>query len=107
MISLIDGVSLDGLYPHEDFLISWFLHRLGTGGSLILDDLKDILKRKSRALEFQRDYETFKSMVKRQGERQGFFMKNDLRAVGYMPDRPVSFGGRCRMLILLKAPMGL
>ena len=67
MISLIEGVGLDGLYPHEEYLISWFLQRLGTGGSLILDDLKDILKRKSRALEFQRDYETFKSMVKRQG----------------------------------------
>lgn len=82
MISIIDGVDLEGLYPHEDFLISWFLYKLGTGGSLILDDLKDILKRKARALEFQRDYETFKSMVKSQGERQGFFMKNDLKGSG-------------------------
>jgi uncharacterized membrane protein len=107
MISLIDGVSLDGLYPHEDFLISWFLHRLGTGGSLILDDLKDILKRKSRALEFQRDYETFKSMVKRQGERQGFFMKNDLKGSGvYALIGLFLLVAGVASLILLKAPMG-
>ncbi|MGI5850942.1 MAG: DUF2207 domain-containing protein [Caldicoprobacterales bacterium] len=108
MISLIEGVGLDGLYPHEEYLISWFLHKLGTGGSLILDDLKNILKRKSRALEFQRDYESFKNMVKRQGERQGFFMKNDLKGSGiYALIGLFLLATGVISLLLLKAPVGV
>jgi uncharacterized membrane protein len=82
MIRQIDGASLDDLYPHEKFLITWFLHKLGGDGSLILDDLKDMLKKRAVALQFHKDYETFKSMVKKDGENRGFFTKNDMRGSG-------------------------
>ena len=77
-ISKIDGAELNNLYPHESFLISWFIDKLGDGRSLILDDLKDMLKKRSRAIEFHEDYEDFQSLVREQGEAQGFFTKNDL-----------------------------
>lgn len=77
-ISKIDGAVLDDLYPHESFLIHWFIDKLGDGRSLILDDLKSILKKRSKALEFHEDYEEFRSLVREQGEAQGFFTKNDL-----------------------------
>ncbi|MFY9295478.1 MAG: DUF2207 domain-containing protein [Caldicoprobacterales bacterium] len=78
-ISKIDGVALDDLHPHERFLISWFIDKLGGGKSLFLDDLKNILKKRSRAVQFQKDYEKFKSLVKDRGEELEFFTKNDLR----------------------------
>lgn len=77
-ISKIDGAVLDDLYPHESFLIHWFIDKLGDGRSLVLDDLKSILKKRSKALEFHEDYEEFRSLVREQGEAQGFFTKNDL-----------------------------
>lgn len=77
-ISKIDGAVLDDLYPHESFLIHWFIDKLGDGRSLILDDLKSILKKRSKALEFHEDYEEFRSLVREQGEALGFFTKNDL-----------------------------
>ena len=47
-ISKIDGARLDDLYPHERFLISWFIDKLGDGRSLVLDDSKSILKKRSQ-----------------------------------------------------------
>ena len=78
-ISKIEGAVLDDLYPHERFLISWFIDKLGDGRSLILDDLKNILKKRSKALEFHEDYEEFQSLVRGKGKALGFFTKNDLR----------------------------
>lgn len=78
-ISKIDGVGLDDLYPHETFLISWFIDKLGTDGRLVIDDLKNILKKESKALEFDKNYNTFKSKVKNEGKKKGFFIKNDIK----------------------------
>ncbi len=78
----IEGANINDLYPHESFLISWFLKKLGNNGSLVLDELEKILKRRSKALEFEKDYETFQTLVENQGRKQGFFMKNDMKGSG-------------------------
>ncbi|HZJ82590.1 MAG TPA: DUF2207 domain-containing protein, partial [Clostridia bacterium] len=79
VIRLTDGVDFSDLYAHEQFLISWFIHDLGTEGSLVLDDLKGMLKKRSNALKFQKDYDNFKNLAVEEGKKHNFFTKNDLR----------------------------
>ncbi|NLI60049.1 MAG: DUF2207 domain-containing protein [Clostridiales bacterium] len=81
-ISKVEGAELGDLYPHESFLISWFLGKLGDSEGLVLDDLKHSLKRSSQALEFHKDYRKFQNLVKESGESLGFFTKNDLKGSG-------------------------
>ncbi|NLN42510.1 MAG: DUF2207 domain-containing protein [Clostridiales bacterium] len=107
-ISKIDGAELNNLYPHESFLISWFIDKLGDGRSLILDDLKDMLKKRSRAIEFHEDYEDFQSLVREQGEAQGFFTKNDLSGSGkYVLIALALLVAGAAIAVLLKAASGV
>ena len=75
-IEKINNVSLDSLYPHEKFIIKWFIDHLGDGESVILDNIKQKLKKKSAANRFNRDYDTFKELVNNEGEKQNFFGQN-------------------------------
>ena len=107
-ISKIDGARLDDLYPHERFLISWFIDKLGDGRSLVLDDLKSILKKRSKAIEFHEDYEEFQSLVREQGKAQGFFTKNDLRGSSkYVIIALALLVGGAAIAVLLKAASGV
>lgn len=82
MIKAVDGADGDGLLRHETFLKKWFVDELGMGQGLILDDLKEKVKKRSDALEFQRNYEAFKELVKMEGSKKGFFTANDLTGIG-------------------------
>ncbi|WP_027634682.1 DUF2207 domain-containing protein [Clostridium hydrogeniformans] len=75
-IEKINNVSLDSLYPHERFIIKWFIDHLGDGESVILDNIKQKLKKKSAANRFNKDYDTFKELVNKEGEKKNFFGQN-------------------------------
>jgi hypothetical protein len=78
MLEKVKDANLEGLTRHEVFLMEWFVDKLGEGKGLILDDLKEKVKGKNAALEFQRNYETFKELVKMEGSTKDFFTGNDL-----------------------------
>ena len=78
-ISRVEGAGTEHLLAHEEFLLSWFIDRLGRNGALVLGDLKKITGKRSRALEFNKDFEKFQSMVQAEGKAQGFFSRNSWR----------------------------
>lgn len=67
---------------HEVFLMDWFIDNLGEGKGLILDDLKEKVKGDDAALEFQKNYEAFKELVRIEGSAKNFFTGNDLTGSG-------------------------
>ena len=75
-IEKIENANLDTLYSHERFIIKWFIDHLGDGESIILDNIKHKVKKKSAAERFNRDYDTFKGFVKDAGESKNFFERN-------------------------------
>ena len=82
MLEKVKDANLEGLTRHEVFLMEWFVDKLGEGKGLILDDLKEKVKGKNAALEFQRNYDTFKELVKMEGSTKDFFTDNDLTGSG-------------------------
>lgn len=108
MIKLVEGVDLADLRPHEKYLISWFIESLGSNGELVLDDLKGVLKKRSQALQFQKNYETFKRLVKSEGEEENFFTKNDLGGSGIFAMVALGLLGLGVLSVMaLKAPLGI
>ncbi|MEW8956017.1 DUF2207 domain-containing protein [Clostridium sp.] len=81
-IEKIESANLDRLYPHERFIIKWFIDHLGDGESIILDNIKKKVKKKSAAERFNRDYDTFKNLVKEAGESKNFFERNRVTGSG-------------------------
>lgn len=67
---------------HERFLAEWFIDQIGNGESLILSELELLVKKRTQALQFQKDYEYFKKLVKDAGEAEGFFAPNDMQGAG-------------------------
>lgn len=67
---------------HERFLAEWFIDQIGNGESLVLSELELLVKKRTQALQFQKDYEYFKKLVKDAGEAEGFFAPNDMQGAG-------------------------
>jgi uncharacterized membrane protein len=82
MLEKVKNADLEGLTRHEVFLMDWFIDNLGEGEGLILDDLKQKVKGKKAALEFQTNYGAFKELVKIEGSTKDFFTGNDLIGSG-------------------------
>lgn len=61
------------LKPHEQFLVEWFVMKIGNGQSVVLDDIKDMVKNRSAALQFKRDYELWRKLVKNEAKTLHFF----------------------------------
>ncbi len=82
MLQKIEDADTEGFARHEVFLMDWFIDKLGDGKGIVLDELKGKLKSRSSAMEFQRDYENFKYLVKTEGSSKKFFITNDLTGAG-------------------------
>ncbi len=75
-ISRVEEAGTEHLLAHEEFLLSWFIDKLGKKGILMLGDLKKITGKRSRALEFNGNFEKLQSMVQMEGKAQEFFSRN-------------------------------
>lgn len=68
---------------HEQFVYTWFMVKLATNGRLNLDELQKMLKNKTNAIKFSKDYKKFQEEVERAGSNQNFFMtSNNQKAKG-------------------------
>ena len=61
------------LKRHEEFLISWFIGKIGNGNYVVLDEIKDYVKKKSKALEFKDDYDKWVAFVREESDKNIFF----------------------------------
>lgn len=82
LLEKVKNADLEGLTRHEVFLMDWFIDKLGEGKGLMLDDLKQKVKGKNAAMEFQTNYGAFKELVKIEGSTKDFFTGNDLTGSG-------------------------
>ncbi|MDO8685264.1 MAG: DUF2207 domain-containing protein [Clostridiales bacterium] len=64
------------LKSHEHFLIDWFIMKIGNGQFVILDDIKDMVRTRSAALQFKRDYDSWRKLVKNEAKTHHFFDDN-------------------------------
>ncbi len=61
------------LKRHEEFLISWFIGKIGNGNYVSLDEIKDYVKEKSEALKFKTDYDKWNTLVCEEAAKNDFF----------------------------------
>ncbi|MBW9146656.1 DUF2207 domain-containing protein [Clostridium sp. CM027] len=61
------------LKTHEEFLISWFIGKIGNGNYVALDEIKDYVKEKSEALEFKADYDKWNTLACEEAAKNDFF----------------------------------
>ncbi|MGH4124721.1 MAG: DUF2207 domain-containing protein [Clostridium sp.] len=61
------------LKKHEEFLISWFIGKIGNGNYVVLDEIKDYVKKNSKALEFKADYDKWVTFVRKEADKNIFF----------------------------------
>ncbi|MBZ9685610.1 DUF2207 domain-containing protein [Clostridium estertheticum] len=73
MITLNEKAPSITLKKHEEFLISWFIGKIGNGNYVVLDEIKDYVKKKSKALEFKADYDKWVTFVREEADKNTFF----------------------------------
>ena len=61
------------LKKHEEFLINWFIGKIGNGNYVVLDEIKNYVKEKSNALEFKADYDKWVTFVREEADKNIFF----------------------------------
>lgn len=85
-ISLIEKTATITLKKHEKFLISWFIVKIGNGNCVSLDEIKDYVKGKKKALEFKSDYDKWVKLVQEEATEYDFFDKTSskVRVLGVL-----------------------
>ena len=73
MITLNEKAPSITLKKHEEFLISWFIGKIGNGNYVVLDEIKDYVKMKNKALEFKADYDKWVTFVREEADKKIFF----------------------------------
>jgi uncharacterized membrane protein len=63
------------LKMHESLLIRWFIHTIGNGSYVILDEISDYAKTTSGAQKFSRDYNYWVELANEEAEKNNFFDK--------------------------------
>lgn len=63
------------LKRHESFLIDWFIHTIGDGRRVMLDQISDYAKTTSGARRFSDDYKRWNKMAVDEAEKNNFFDK--------------------------------
>lgn len=58
---------------HENYLIEWFIGKIGSGYSVSLDEIKDYVHNRSRALEFKSDYDKWSRLAREEADSNKFF----------------------------------
>jgi len=61
------------LKKHEEFLISWFIVKIGNGNYVNFDEIKNYVKKKKDALEFKADYDKWAKLVIDEAAKSNFF----------------------------------
>ncbi|MBZ9607407.1 DUF2207 domain-containing protein [Clostridium estertheticum] len=61
------------LKTHEEFLINWFIDKIGNGNYVALDEIKDYVKEKGEALEFKADYDKWNTLACKEAAKNDFF----------------------------------
>ncbi|MGH4052685.1 MAG: DUF2207 domain-containing protein [Clostridium sp.] len=61
------------LKKHEEFLISWFIIKIGNGKCVALDEIKNYVKKKKDALEFKTDYDKWSKLAIDEAAKYNFF----------------------------------
>ena len=61
------------LKKHEEFLINWFIVKIGNGNCVALDEIKDYVKKKKDALKFKTDYDKWTKLVCDEATKSNFF----------------------------------
>jgi len=73
IITLNENPPLVSLKKHEEFLISWFIVKIGNGNCVTLDEIKGYVKKKKDALEFKADYDKWSKLVIDEAAKSNFF----------------------------------
>lgn len=60
------------LKAHEQYLLDWFIGKIGNGSSVNLDDIYNYVRRKSNALEYRNDYTRWLNLVKEEASQNDF-----------------------------------
>ena len=69
------------LKPHEKFIISWFIIKIGDGNCVSLDEIKAYVKNDSKALKFKADYDKWYKLVLDESAKNNFFYKTSKKAI--------------------------
>jgi len=75
VITLNEKAPAITLKKHEEFLIKWFIGKIGDGNCVALDEIKDYVKKSSKALKFKADYDKWVRLVQAEADKNKFFDK--------------------------------
>jgi len=81
IITLKEKVPTVTLKPHEIFIISWFIIKIGDGNCVSLDEIKAYVKNDSKALKFKTDYDKWCKLVLDESAKNNFFYKTSKKAI--------------------------
>lgn len=78
VFSIREGVSLENLKSHEQFLINWFVDEIGDGSKFSISDIKEFVKSRYDGQRFKDNYDKWKELVKEEADNNGFFDKQQM-----------------------------
>jgi len=81
IITLKEKIPTVTLKPHERFIISWFIIKIGDGNCVSLDEIKAYVKNDSKALKFKADYDKWYKLVLEESAKNNFFYKTSKKAI--------------------------
>ena len=64
---------IPNLKSHEEYLVNWFVGKIGNGISVSFDDIESYVRNRRNALQYKYDYGKWESMVKAEAQNNGFF----------------------------------
>jgi uncharacterized membrane protein len=73
VFAISDNPPQELLKKHENFLIAWFIDRIGDGREVSLDGIRTYVKRRKNALQFKSDYDRWCNYAVGEAERNKFF----------------------------------
>ena len=81
IITLKEKIPTVTLKPHERFIISWFIIKIGDGNRVSLDEIKAYVKNEYKALKFKADYDKWYKLVLDESAKNNFFYKTSKKAI--------------------------
>lgn len=81
IITLKEKIPTVTLKPHEKFLISWFIIKIGNGDFVSLNEIKSYVKNEYNAIKFNADYANWHKLVIDESAKNNFFYKTSKKAI--------------------------
>jgi uncharacterized membrane protein len=72
-LSINENAPGTALKKHEQYLIDWFVHKIGHGSSVTFDEIEDYVRTRSHALQYRSDYSAWERLVKEEALKNDFF----------------------------------